>query len=741
MNRRGSVAGSIGRCGLTLLAAGLVLSSPWLRGQAAPEPAKAPSTEAPIVLEDYTVETTAEEYDATGMGSIDDEMRDEPFANDLIAVSDYTVEGETLAMNADLAVVAEPSPAERVAGGDRLNLRGFPTPALRNSFIQVGMPETLNTAQTIIIQGPLVPVLGRAAPGGIQNFMTARPRAREQIRFGSAVTTRDRQRSSLEYTSPIVQKKFWQRLAVEWQRAGGPERFSTEETRAAYAALTWRHSRTASTLLSLDFREIRGPLSPGIPEYRVDAAHLIAGPYLPLALFNANGPSAAVRRRSAAASLQFDGQPTKRLAVRASLEGWWRSVVQDRFTQSVLDLSTGLFEGLREPRHLELPQRAAALRLEGTLRLRGWGADHKLLAGASFTRGESEREERSLPTALRDALPADLLHFNPFAPNFTLPPFSPGLYQRITADREEIAHYTSLELSDRAAWGRGRVVATAGLRFDEVELRVADRKPGALFPRLHDRTRQVSYLGGVNYQLRPGRLLAFANASTAFDPSTPIDARTGRIQEHETTLGYEAGLRGRALGARLDYSVGGFLLYNRHVARRNPLYNDPIVDADQTQPQLVAPGEERFSGIRGELKFQATPELLLDLKGTYNHALTIDSPDIPSEVGRSVARLPALTASAALRRRPANGRAGFTWSAGGQYLDHYVGRYADARRAYLAYPGYGVASAGVGYVWRRGPRQVELEAGARNAFNRDLTVSNARVGAAREFTLSTRVTY
>lgn len=712
---------------------------------APPDPAAEPShplrTGDPVILEDFTVVTTEEDYDATGMGSVEAEMSDAPFANDLISFADYVMEGDNAEMNAELAAVAETSPADRIAGGDRLNLRGFPTPALRNSFIQIGMPETLNTAQTIVIQGPLVPVLGRAAPGGIQNYLTARPRTKEQLRFNTSVSTRDLQRATLEYNSPVVGKKFWQRIALEWQRRGSPEQFASEEARAASIALTWKLSRKASTMLALDFRQINGQVSPGIPEYRVDAGQLIAGPWLPLALFNANGPDAGVHRRSAAVTLQFDGQPAKNFAVRASLEGWWRTVEQDRFTSSVLNLDTGVFEGVREPRHLEQPQQAGALRLEGTFRFHALGGEHKLLGSASGTIGEYLREERSLAKDLRDDLPADVLRFNPFAPNYYLPPFSPELYSRINTDRLERARYTSVEFSDRAAWWRGHLVMTAGLRLDEVALRVEDRKPGTTRPHLDDRTQQVSYHGGFNYQVVPSRLLAFASVSTAFDPSTPVDVRSGRIQDNETTLGYETGLRGRALTGRLDYSAAAFLLYNRHIARRNPLYNDPIFDANQTQPQLVAAGEERFSGGRVEFKWAASKTLQLGLKGTYTRAITTASPDLPQEVGRPISRLPALTLNSTVRHRPAAGQAGFTWGAGWQYLSDYLVHYADTRRDFLQYSGYGLATLSTGYQWRQGLRQFELETGVRNAFNRDLLASNARIGAGREVTFSGRMMF
>jgi iron complex outermembrane recepter protein len=697
-------------------------------------------TEPILYLDDLKVDSATEDerYDSTGMGSVEEQLRDEPFSNSLIDPADYTVSGDSAELNAELVAVAETSPADRIAGDDRLNLRGFPTPALRNSFIQIGIPETLNTNQTIVIQGALVPVLGRGAPGGIQNFMTSRPRTKAQVNAFSSYSDLDRQRVSLEYTSPLLKKRFWQRVAVEWQRRSGPEQFSLEETRTASAALTWRHSKAASTLFSLDFRQIDGRVTPGIPEYRIDATQRIAGPYLPLALFNANGPDAGVHRRSAAAGLQFDSQPSKAVAIRASLEGWRRSLTQDRFTNSVLNLATGLFEGTREPRHLVQPQEALAAQLEGTIRFRGWGAEQKFMTSASTTWGRYSREERSLTTAERNALPLDVRRFDPYAPNFFRPEFDPITYGKINTDRDERARYSSVEASDRLAWQQGRWVVTAGLRYDEVDLEVADRKPGAAFPLTSDRTAQISYHGGLNHQLLPGKLLVFANSSTAFDPSTPVDARTGRIQENETTLGYEAGLRGRAKKGVMDYSVSGFLLYNRHISRRNPLYNDPVADANLTQPQLVASGEERFTGARMEVRVSASPTLNLSIKGVVTRAVTTASPDLPQEIGSPITRLPAFTLAANLRHRPPGKRSGYVWGAGWQYIGGYVVNFADTRRDFLQYPGYGLASLNAGYQWRWAERQLLVDATVRNAGDRDLLGSNARVGAGRELVLSAR---
>lgn len=725
---------------LTLLLACAAAISPI--GAAAQTPVQH-APEPTLVLDPLQVSATNDDegYDATGMGSLDEQMRDEPFANDLIKPVDPALDD---AMSSDigsqLAAAANPSPADRISGEDRLNLRGFPTPQLRNGFVQVGINDALNTARTIVIQGPLVPVLGRGAPGGIQDMQTARPQAKGRERFEVLFSSLNRQRAQFETTGRITKKKLWQRLAVDWQKRIGPEEFVRDQTLSVSTALTWKISRAASTQISVDYRETRANATPGIPEYR-SGGGLIAGPYLPLAYFNANGPDSMVKRRATVVDWQLDAAPTKSLALRANLEGWWRDVVQDRFTTSVLSLDTGLFEGTREPRHVELPQHAYAAQLELTNRFRALGGEHKLLLSGSHTWGEYGRTERALPTAVRDALPLSVRKFNPFSPDYSHPEYDPAVFTRIISDRTEYAGYTAFEVSDRSAYRHGKYVVSTGLRYDAIDLRVVDRRVTAPFPHVEDQTAQLSYHFGLNWQAKPSRLLVFATASTAFDPSTRVDSRTGRIQDNETTLGYEAGLKGRLAKGAVEFSASSFLLLNQNISRRNPLYDDPIYDANQTQPQLVAAGEERFRGARAEVRWQLTPSVSTSAKVVAMQATTTASPDLPQEIGRAIARLPSLTSFVMLRYRRPGPQGGPFATSSWQYLSDYVANYADTRRKYLEYPGYGLVHLSGGYSWRTTERTIELEAGIRNLFDRDLLASNARLGASREFTVSTRILF
>jgi len=708
----------------------------WLAAQT--PPAGVP----PVTLPKFEVNEHAgdDQYDATGLGAHEEELRSAPFANDLTAVDLDREEGLSVDTNTELAAISTASPAAAAAGEERLNLRGFPTPTLRNGFIQIGILETLNVGKTVVIQGPLVPVLGRAAPGGIQDFITTRPQARDRDRLEVGASTLNREKISWESTGTLRKNRLWQRWAVDWSRRAGPEQFVREQDLFVSGALTFRHSRAASSMLSVDYRRLDAGVTPGIPEYKAAAGQKVIGPYLPLALFNASGPDAAVRRQSLVVGAQFEGQLNRVLALRAAAEGWWRAIDQDRFTTSQLALDSGVFEGTREPRHLAQRQRALATHLELTARFRTAALEHKLLGYAGVTWGGYDRGERALPAADRNNLPLTVRRFDPAAPDYFFPEYTGTLYSRVVADRRENARYSSAEVSDRLAFARGRTVLTAGLRFDEVDLAVDDRRAAAPLPHIRDRTMQLNYHLGLNHQVVRNRVLAFASASTAFDPATPVDARTGRIQDNESTLGYEAGVKGRSRDGRLDYSASAFLLYNRNIARRNPLYDDPVLDAGQTQPQLVAAGEERFAGFRAEGRYKLSDTCSLAFKGVHMEAITTKSPALGPEVGRQITRLPVDTATVQLRGAPPKGT-GLNWNASLSYIGPYVANYEDAKHAYLAYPGYSLVGVGAGYSWPQGPRQCNVSLSLRNALGRDLLASNARVGAGRELGFTARVNF
>lgn len=712
-------------------------------GTAQPAAAKVPDEDV-VKIDAVQVRARNDDpgFDATGMGSYEQQLRDSPFSNDLITAESLEDDPGAMEIQAELVLIANPSAVDLATADSRVALRGFPAPLLRNGFATMGSSDMLNTNRTVVIQGALVPVLGRAAPGGIQDFITARPRAAAGKRFDYSLSSLRRQSALLEVTGPTVPNRVWHRFASDWSRRKGPETDAATDTRSVNAAVTWRHNSAASTLFAVDFRQTRATAAAGTPEYRRFAGDRIVGPYLPLAGFNTVGPQAGLRRRTAAASVVFDGQPHPRVAVRAGLETWMRRIEQDRFTTSLYNVALGRFEGIREPTHSEQPMRTWLAHFEATGRFRRWHAEHKVMFAASHTWTDALREEFGLTAADRNALPAAVRNFDPVAPDYYRPPFSRALYRRVIADRRDRGRYASFELGERAGFAAGRVVLTAGLRQDLAAIRIHDRRPGAARAFLDDRTSRLTYHSGVNYQAIPSRLLLFLTASTAFEPSMRVDARTGRIQGNESTRGVEGGLKARLPSPNVDLTLTAFSLFNQNILRRNPLYNDPIRDATQTQPQLVASGEETFRGAKLEGRWRLTPRLAFGTRVTYTRAVTTASPDLPEEVGRELTRYPPFNASASLGYAFGPGRwQGLSCSYSWSYLSGYIAAYEDRQRYALRFPGYALSGLGVNYSFRREKFLHSVGFALRNLFDYDLVESQARFGAGRELAATYRLMF
>jgi iron complex outermembrane receptor protein len=442
------------------------------------------------------------------------------------------------------------------------------------------------------------------------------------------------------------------------------------------------------------------------------------------------------------ANVILDAQPHPKIALRAGIEAWWRRIEQDRFTTGLLNLATGRFEGTREPRHSEQPQSARVARAEGTARFAALGGEHKLMLAATHTIGELLREERALLAALRNALPASVRLFDPAAPDYSRPAYSADAYSRILTDRRERTRYTAVELTERMGIAKGRLVFTTGLRQDIVGLHLYDRRAGlpAAQAHLSDDVDQLTYHFGANYQALPSRLLLFATTSTAFNPSTRVDLRTGKIQGNETTRGYEGGLKARFAKPQIELTSSFFTFFNQDISRRNPLYDDPVFDANHTQPQLVAAGEERFTGGKLEGRWKPAPPVTVSLRGTYVRAITTASPDLPEEVGRELTRFPPYNMSASASYAFSAGRLrGLSLSSSWSYISDFVANYEDRQRQAKEYPGYGLTSVSASYAKRIGKLTHGWGLVVRNVLDTDLLRKLARLGAERELSASYRM--
>ena len=152
-----------------------------------------PGPDDPTVMLDPLVidgDDAGADYDPTGLDGGEAERKEAPFSNEFLSdpafddipLGELDAELEALAgSRADAAAVA--------AGSETVDLRGFPAPARRNGFTQTGIPEVINPGGSELVIGSLVPVVGRAAPGGIRNHQVSRPRGKTSRQLETSLGT------------------------------------------------------------------------------------------------------------------------------------------------------------------------------------------------------------------------------------------------------------------------------------------------------------------------------------------------------------------------------------------------------------------------------------------------------------------------------------------------------------------------------------------------------------------------
>src|SRR5690606_21317826 len=169
---------------------------------------------------------------------------------------------------------------------------------------------------------------------------------------------------------------------------------------------------------------------------------------------------------------------------------------------------------------------------------------------------------------------------------------------------------------------------------------------------------------------------------------------------------------------------------------------DPIADANQSQPELIAAGRERFRGATLDVRVKGSETWQLQGKVAFTDAITERSPDLPQEEGRPLARVPRWTGALSSRHTWREGTLeGWNASTSLVYVGPYVQTYEDSRYAELDYPGYVQVSAGVGYQWKRGLRRHSVNLRVRNVLDEDMLVRAGRTGNDPSLSVGYRLMY
>ena len=705
--------------------------------------ASSPEVEDEVVeLEVFRVTEKVEEedYDITGIGMDDADRADPMFANaDMMEDlgSDVLPEAE-LDMQMELA--SGNSAADITAGVERVNLRGFTTPISRDSYSQAGFPGGLPSVSSETIRGLMVPVVGRAAPGGIRNNFSGRPRGRNLGSVALDASTNQRFSGNLVSSGDVIPRKAWHYVNVRGQYSEGPQPYAYQTQLRGTAALAIRHTRRTSSLFTFDVINTNGNPAAGVPNYRHSKARdeKTIGPYLPLVNFSLNGPNTSLWTRYLSFAARVESRPSKEIDLKAMIHGVKRDVLRERFSTGYYVVSEGKFNGVREPIHYEESFEGLMSEVNLTWKPKTFGIYHKILFGLEALIMNRGKHERRLQNP-KEAQPESVWNFDPYNPDYYRVPYSPETYSRITTDQNTHNFYSGAQFSTRSSFGRGKTVVTFGARYDRADISVTDYRPSAPQPKASQVNSQVSYHAGLNHLMFRNRLMWFASASSAFDSDPIVDQRTGKIHGNESTKGVELGFKTVLQDKRFHFTVLSFYYTNENIPIGNPLYNDKDHDAGQTQPRYLDSGEECFQGVQLKLGWNFHPGWMLSFKSTYVKSETKNSPIITEE-GNIIPRQPENTITAGLRYRVPDGPLkGLSFGTTLTFFDHIIVRYETSTYEQLEYPAYALIGFNASYTWTKGKYRNRVSLNLRNTFDTDLERKIYRVGAGRELFVSWRI--
>ena len=699
-----------------------------------PEPNTPKSTNSdqgnPTVLDRFTVE--AERDDVTTWP----EEKPDAFPFNRVGVfaelqAEVRPDQGTTMLNDELAALPDQRQMEfaSISGGS--TPRGFTAPRLRNGLTQLGFPEQIVGGRRDLLTGFMAVLYGRTAPGGIVNLISRRPTPKTSWAFDATASNFPAYFVQAERSELLITKKLNGRVLGSWSRQDGPEDFARRDEGVATASLRYSPDKYTVVFWEAELGKTRATPSGGLPLTRDTPGGPIGAPLLSLANFNTNGPSSWARRNSASTSLWAERKLPSGWSLRGGAQYWNRTQRELRFATGPYVLATGVFDGTREPQYNDRSEHTVGAQLEADFPVKGKVFNQRWLAGAEGSHAVTQRLRLGLPKEVRDALPVSIRSLDPANPDYSTPAYSEQTYSRLLTLRDEQAGYLGLFVSDRLSWARGRHGATFGLRQDWVNASIADQMPGAKIPHATSAVQKTTYHAGWVGQNTTG-LAVFVNHSTAFQPQRRVDARTGRIQGNESTSGVEAGIRWLTLEKTLLVTTSVYRLWNKNITRLNPAYDDPVLDPEHTQPQLVSSGEEQFTSIETGLRWNTTRALTADLRVAWLEAITTTSPDLPEEVGRQLPRTPKYTGSVSLTWRPDPNGLGWQLGSAFAWLDSQVAFYQSPTRKRWRCSGYGILGLNGSYTWQQGKKlRHSIGLSLRNALNRDLVAAAGRLGGQR----------
>ncbi|HEY0944716.1 MAG TPA: TonB-dependent receptor [Opitutaceae bacterium] len=488
-------------------------------------------------------------------------------------------------------------------GTTKVNVRGFESDPQRNGFPSAGYIDAATVARVEVVKGPASLLYGQIAPGGVVNYLSKRPMAKESYSFNLSAGSYDYLRSSVDLNQPVVGGKVIARFNGVWENGFEYVDKAESETTVLAPVITWKI--TPRSELTLDYQwfrrretpqafmrqNIRVPVStaslypmPGVPGRALASADYF-GPYV-LDDRRYNASSAYDYRDSDyenffaeyAAKLGHDWDLravfTWDKAVTGSYQHGFGDVTTqvpyatliealhgDYSLQNVFRALDALVDpalygatSLRRAQYTERRTYNRTWQIEAAGHYQFGSTDWKPLFGATLQDGVSDIIQRTLPTAQWPAA-WNLFDRSTWTDTF-FPISSMPTNTRTSAPMRNTGLYTAQMLS----FFDERVIAVGGVRWSKAEATTYNQLNGTKTPDFE--TKKTTPQIGAGWRVLPD-LMLYASYSESFTAGNRQLRTAGvfdRSAEPFLGRGYEAGAKLDLFDGRLSATIAAFWL-------------------------------------------------------------------------------------------------------------------------------------------------------------------------------------
>lgn len=557
-------------------------------------------------------------------------------------------------------------PADSANGG--VQIRGMGAlKSLRNGFARIGtIVDSVNIDRVEVIRGPSATVYGENRPGGIVNIISKRPKMRPGYRLSAAYGSYDFVRNEIEATGPLsADKKTAYLFTASNQERHYESDFAAYRRRTVSGSLSHTFGPNTTLLVELEHLKQHTGNRPPIPLAN-DGTKPTTQRVTRLATvdevsraFNHNGPSAYTNREVNSGTASLEHRINSIWSLRASGSFFkidrtdWTSTTL--LTYEITGANAGTV-GSRTPAwgYIDEQSFMSQVDLLAQYSIFKGKLDAKSLFTFDFSSNYHTDPQFGLPSSGTNSA-ADLnargLYSQRLRPssatvNFSQPPIE-TIATRVTRFRLNRVDDYGLLFRQQVSTPNGRLIASAGGRFDLVQFRMQDklqeRLTGNPANNITENSKDTAFTPniGVNYAFFP-KVRGFVNYARSYYVDTQNRTAKADGQTNEGGYGWDYGLKFNLLDQRLNFTLAGWYIERTNVT---------VTEFDEVTLLNVQRtiGSTLSRGVELNATWNMTKTLSATFGGSHLSSIYTENGNDIDSLGRQQARLPQDSAYATLR--------------------------------------------------------------------------------------------